>query len=35
MQTTSIFGVWKGFSAKAVDEENPFMIAAGIGSILI
>ena len=34
-QTTAFFRVKKGFLSVAVDEENPFMIAAGIGTILI
>jgi hypothetical protein len=35
VQTIACIGVKKGFLSVAVDEENPFMIAAGIGTILI
>jgi len=35
VQTTAFFRVEKGFSGDAVDEVNLYMIAAGIGTILI
>ena len=34
-QTTLFFGVKRGFRGEAVDWRNPFMIAAGIGTIWI
>jgi hypothetical protein len=35
VQTTGFFGVKKGFCGNGVYGGNPFMIAAGIGTILI
>jgi hypothetical protein len=35
VQTTAIFGVGMVLLVNGVDEENPSMIAAGVGTILI
>jgi hypothetical protein len=35
VHTTPVFGVKKGICGDAVDGGNPYMMAAGIGSILI
>jgi len=35
VQTTAILGLKRGFLSVAVDGGKPFMIAAGIGTILI